>query len=86
MVFEGRSAGEICRLMKDPEQNGHKTLEELVHHLTADSLVLWGWNPGPGRTLPPLSQAEFARVVHEWEKGGFPCPEGSGRGDDGEPT
>jgi hypothetical protein len=76
MVFEGRTPAELCRTIKDPAQNGGKDLEQLVHHLTADSLVLWGWNPGPGRTLPPLSQPEFARVVREWAEAGAPCPEG----------
>jgi hypothetical protein len=74
MVFEGKSPAELCRTITDPEQNGGKNLEQLVHHMTADSLVLWGWNPGPGRTLPPLSQPEFARVVREWAKAGAPCP------------
>jgi hypothetical protein len=74
MVFEGRSPDELCRTIKDPQQNGGKDLEQLVHHLTADSLVLWGWTPGVGRTLPPLTQPEFARVVHEWAEAGAPCP------------
>jgi hypothetical protein len=74
MVFEGRSPDELCRTIKDPRRNGGKDLQQLVHHLTADSLVLWGWSPGVGRTLPPLSQPEFARVVHEWAEAGAPCP------------
>jgi hypothetical protein len=74
MVFEGRTPDELCRTIKDPRQNGGKNIEQLVHHLTTDSLVLWGWNPGVGRTLPPLSQPEFARVVHEWAEAGAPCP------------
>ena len=74
MVFEGETPAEICGVLKDPAQNGGKDLEQLVHHMTADSLVLWGWDPGPGRTLPPLSQPEFARVVHEWADAGAPCP------------
>jgi len=74
MVFEGRTPDELCRAIKDPRQNGGKDRQQLVHHLTTDSLVLWGWNPGVGRTLPPLSQPEFARVVHEWAEAGAPCP------------
>jgi hypothetical protein len=74
MVIEGRTPSQICRQMKDPAQNGGKSMEELFHHLTADSLVLWGWNPGPGRTLPPLSQPAFARQVKIWYGGGNPCP------------
>ena len=74
MVFEGRSPEEICRILKDPQRNGGKDLSQLVDHLTTDGLVLWGWNPGPGRTPPPLSQPEFARIVRAWAASGAPCP------------
>jgi hypothetical protein len=40
VVFEGRTAGEICRTLKNPVQNGHKTVEEIVHHVSTDPLVL----------------------------------------------
>lgn len=40
MVFEGRTAGEICRTLKNPVQNDHKTVEEIVHHVSTDPLVL----------------------------------------------
>ncbi len=28
MVFQGKTPGELARQLKDPDQNGHKTLEE----------------------------------------------------------
>ena len=74
MVFEGRSPGDFCRQLKDPLQNGGKTLEQLIRHVSEDRLVLWGWDPGGGRTTPPLSHDEFARKVREWANNGAACP------------
>jgi mono/diheme cytochrome c family protein len=74
MVFQGRSPGQLCRQLKDPKQNGGLTGERLVHHVTTDPLVLWAWNPGEGRTTPPLSHEEFAAAVKEWLEAGGACP------------
>lgn len=75
MVFEGLSPAELCAQLKDPARNGGKTLEQLLHHVTADKLVLWGWDPGDGRTTPPLSHAEFIRQMRAWIDNGAACPE-----------
>jgi hypothetical protein len=37
--------------------------------------VLWGWNPGDGRTKPPLSHAEFARQFRVWVEKGAAAPQ-----------
>jgi hypothetical protein len=74
MVFEGRSPGDLCRQLKDPLQNGGKTLEQLIQHVSEDKLVLWGWDPGEGRVKPPLSHDEFARKAREWARAGAACP------------
>lgn len=74
LVFEGKSAGDLCRQLKNPRQNGGKTLEQLIHHVSEDKLVLWGWDPGNGRAKPPLSHAEFAQKVREWVNKGAACP------------
>jgi hypothetical protein len=74
MVFQGRSPAELCRQLKDPKQNGGLTLDRLVHHVSTDPLVLWAWNPGEGRTPPPLSHDEFAAAVKEWLDAGGACP------------
>jgi mono/diheme cytochrome c family protein len=74
MVFQGKSPGELCRQLKDPAQNGGMTLEELIHHVTHDKLVLWGWDPGDGRTKPP-SHAEFVDHLRTWVNKGAACPE-----------
>ena len=72
MIFEGKSPRELAALMKDPNKNGHKTMAQMVDHVTNDKLVLWGWNPGDGRTLPPLPHDEFAKAFKEWvDKGAY---------------
>jgi hypothetical protein len=74
MVFEGKSPGELCRQLKDPKQNGGHSVADAIEHLHKDPLVFWGWNPGDGRTLPPLSHAEFVQKMDEWLKNGAACP------------
>jgi hypothetical protein len=75
MVFVGRVPGALCRQLKDPKQNGGRSLEQLFDHVAHDDLVGWGWNPGDGRTLPPLSREETANAMRIWIDGGAPCPE-----------
>jgi hypothetical protein len=75
MVFVGRSAGELCRQIKDPKLNGGRTLEQIFHHIADDDLVGWGWNPGEGRALPPLSRRDTVAQLKIWIDGGAACPE-----------
>lgn len=75
MVFEGRSPGELCRQLKDPTQTGGRSLDALVHHVASDPLVAWGWAPGPGRTPPPISQAELVDALTTWVREGAACPD-----------
>lgn len=75
MVFQGKTAGELCRQLKDPAQNGGKTLEQLLEHVSNDTLVLWGWNPGDGRTQPPLTHDEFVAKMRTWIENGAACPD-----------
>ena len=72
MVFQGRSPRQLAAQLLDPKLNGGKTREQLIEHVTSDTLVLWGWHPGDGRTLPPLGHAEFARAFKLWiDKGAY---------------
>ncbi len=73
MVFEGRSPHQLARQLVDPKQNGGKNMEKLLEHAD-DGLVLAGWNPGEGRTLPPLSHAEFKKAWYTWLKTGAYAP------------
>jgi len=75
LIFQGRSAKQLAMQLKDPKQNGGKTLEQLFHHVSEDSLVLWGWNPGDGRSLPPLSHDEFVKQFREWVDKGAVVPD-----------
>jgi mono/diheme cytochrome c family protein len=75
MVFQGRTPKQLAMQLKDPKQNGGKTLEQLYHHVAEDELVLWGWKPGDGRTLPPLSHDEFAKAFRTWIDNGAAIPD-----------
>ena len=63
MVIQGETAGQFCRQLKDPAKNGHRTLAQIIDHVSSDDLVGWGWNPGDGRTLPPLTRPEFVAAM-----------------------
>src|SRR5438105_9614565 len=53
MAWEGKSVGEICRQIKDPDRNGGRNLSLLHEHLAHDDLVAWGWQPGEGTRSRP---------------------------------
>jgi hypothetical protein len=74
MAWKGLNASELCRTLKDPAKNGNRSLEDLISHMDT-SLVRWAWNPGPGRTVPPLSHDEFVSRLKEWIATGATCPE-----------
>ena len=74
MIFEGRTAGELCKQLKDPAQTGNRKVEDVVEHMEHDKFVLWAWNPGPGRTTPPVSHGDLMKRVRGWVSAGAPCP------------
>jgi cytochrome c5 len=75
MVFVGRAPGALCRQLKDSKQNGGRSLQQLFDHVAHDDLVGWGWDPGDGRSLPPLSREETSNAIRTWIEGGAVCPE-----------
>jgi mono/diheme cytochrome c family protein len=75
MVFVGRSPAELCGQLKDPGQTGGRSLQALLEHIASDDLVGWGWDPGQGRSLPPLSRADTVAQIKIWIEGGAACPE-----------
>lgn len=80
MAWEGLSRVEIARSMLNQEKNGGRTLEETVHHLTEDELVLWAWNPGVDqegnpREKPPLSKEAYIAAVKSWVANGAMIPD-----------
>jgi hypothetical protein len=74
MAWQGKSVGEICRQIKDPDRNGGRNLSLLHEHLAHDDLVAWGWQPGAGRDPPPGSQALLGELAQAWIDTGALCP------------
>jgi hypothetical protein len=71
MVFQGRTPHQLAKQLLDPNQNGHKNIDALMAHVK-DDLVVWGWEPGEGRTKPPLDYEEFKKAWLTWlEKGAY---------------
>ncbi|MES1218540.1 MAG: hypothetical protein ABUT20_23755 [Bacteroidota bacterium] len=75
MVFQGRTARELAAQLLDTAQNDHKTKEQLIAHVEKSELVLVGWNPGEGRSLPPLSHEEFTKQFKLWIDNGAFLPD-----------
>lgn len=73
MIWEGLSNHQLCTLFKDPKQNGGRSVEQIEEHMHTP-LVLWGWNPGLGRTPAPMNQQQFLDKVHIWVSTGAACP------------
>ena len=74
MAWEGKTLGQICEQLKDPNRNGSRDLAGLIKHVTTDTLVLWGWNPGVGREPAPGTAAEFGALMQAWADTGAACP------------
>lgn len=74
MQWAARSAREICEQLKDPERNGGRTLAEVAEHVGHDPLVLWGWEPGPGREPAPGTPEAAEEAILAWAEAGAPCP------------
>lgn len=73
MVWQGLSDRQLCLLLKNPQQNGYRTVSQIVDHMHTP-LVLWGWHPGDGRKAIPMPQAQFEAYVSEWAANGAACP------------
>ena len=73
MIFEGRTPGQLAKQLVNPKTNGNKTLQQLIEHAD-DGLVKAGWDPGEGRTVPPMSHAEFKKAWITWITNGAYAP------------
>ena len=68
MVFQGKTPAQLALQLKDPRQNGGKTLEQIIKHVSEDSLVRQsGWSPMEGKSKPPLTHEEFAARIREFD-------------------
>jgi len=76
MVFQGKTPTELARQLKDQRKNGGKTLEQIIKHVSDDSLVRQsGWSPAEGKSKPLLTHEEFAAKIREWIETGAAVPE-----------
>lgn len=80
MRWEGLSRIEIAKSILDPQRNGDKTPDEIMHHLTEHPLVLWAWDPGVNangdpRQPPPVPKDEYITAVKTWFQEGAVIPE-----------
>ena len=75
MIWEGLSDRQLCELLKDPKQNGHRSVQQIVEHMSSP-LVLWGWHPGEGRSPIPVPVGEFLARVKDWAAKGAACSAG----------
>lgn len=74
MAWEGKTLGQICEQMKDPNRNGSRDLAALIKHVSDDTLVGWAWRPGPGRQPAPGTQDQFGALLRAWGETGAVCP------------
>jgi hypothetical protein len=74
MLWQGLSAAELCQSVKDPKLNGNRDGEALIKHMEDEPLVLYGWNPGKGRTSVPISHEKTVEYMKVWVAGGMACP------------
>jgi len=70
-----KSAGDICRQVRNKNTNGGMDLKALQHHLAKDKLIAWSWNPGGKRAPAPGSQRAFLDLTKAWADTGAHCPE-----------
>lgn len=73
MVFEGKTPRQLAKQLVDPNMDGHKDMKKLIEHAD-DGLVKAGWNPGEGRSLPPMSHAAFKKAWLTWLSTGAYAP------------
>ncbi|MEM6675267.1 MAG: hypothetical protein AAF726_20635 [Planctomycetota bacterium] len=74
MGWVGLDDHELAEALKDEEKNGGRSLADLREHMAGDPLVLWGWEPGPGRVSIPVSHETFIEQLDAWIEAGAPSP------------
>lgn len=75
MAWEQLDDRQLAEAIKDPQKNGHRSLEQIYDHIAHDELVGWGWHPGVGRDPVPMPRDEVARLVREWIDTGAASPD-----------
>jgi hypothetical protein len=75
MAWIGLPPPALCKIIKNKGENGGRDFAALITHVSEDSLVLWGWNPGGDRAPVPVPHPDFVARFKEWAAAGGPCPE-----------
>lgn len=78
-LWTGKTTGEICAQMRDPERNGGRDgdglIEHILHDVGEDGFIAWGFDPGPGRDpAPGTLQAHLDDTIN-WVAASMPCPQ-----------
>jgi hypothetical protein len=74
LVFQGLTPTQLCEQLKDPARNGKRDAAALLEHVEHDPLVLWGWDPGGKRSVPPISHEAFVAAWKTWTAANRVCP------------
>lgn len=74
MPFEGKPVRALCEQLRSPSDNGGRDGAALLHHVSHDPLVLYGWDPGGKRTTPPIAYDVFLARFGAWVAAAMPCP------------
>lgn len=75
MVFEGSTPRQLALHFKNNQFTGFKSLNDMIHHVEKEPLVLNSFIPIPGRAKIPMSHEEFVDAVKEWIAKGAAVPE-----------
>lgn len=75
MAWVGLDDHDLAEQLKDPNRNGHRTLLQMIDHVSTERLVLWAWQPGGTREAPPLTHEQFIQSFKEWVAAGAPSPQ-----------
>lgn len=73
MAWLGVPTAELCAMIQDRKRNGDRDLAAMLHHVSEDRLVLWGWNPGGNRVPVPVPHEQFVASFKTWMEAGAPC-------------
>jgi hypothetical protein len=73
MIWDELTNRQLCELLVDPKRNGGRDPKGIEEHMHTP-LVLWGWDPGEGRTPVSMPEKIFLQKVHVWISAGAPCP------------
>ncbi len=74
MAWIGLAPSAVCAMLKDKSSNGGRSFAKLIEHVSSDSLVLWGWQPGGNREPVSVPHDQFVAKFKQWAAAGGPCP------------